>query len=211
MNPYSKLMTHKLSFFSLLFLLLGSSLWAQQTTYSLDPTSTFSVVGTSTMHDWTATTSEITGEISLENSLSSLENAPEGNSVGSVSLDITVASLDGGRGKIMNDKIKKALKATEHPDIQYNLTSGTISEVATEEAGLFTLLTTGTLSMSGAKKEVEISLAGKLLDNQAFSFEGEYAMKMSEFGITPPSAMFGQIQTDDDVVVKFSLVLQPNP
>ncbi|MEL6194250.1 MAG: YceI family protein, partial [Bacteroidota bacterium] len=60
------------------------------------------------------------------------------------------------------------------------------------------------------EKEVEISLSGKLLD-QAFTFEGEYAMKMSDFGITPPSAMFGQIQTDDDVLVKFSLVLQPSP
>ncbi|MEL6195195.1 MAG: hypothetical protein AAFR66_24265, partial [Bacteroidota bacterium] len=136
-------MNRKLSLILLLFSFAGMSLLAQQTSYSLDPSSSFSVVGTSTMHDWTATTSDITGEISLENSLSSLENSPEGNAVGSVSLDIPVASLDGGRGKIMNDKIKKALKATEHPSIQYNLSSGTLSEVGTEEAGIFTLSTTG--------------------------------------------------------------------
>jgi len=35
---------------------------------------------------------------------------------------------------------------------------------------------------------------------------GNEPMKMTDFGIEPPSALFGQIQTKDEIVVVFTLV-----
>jgi len=35
-------------------------------------------------------------------------------------------------------------------------------------------------------------------------------MKLSDFDIEPPSAMFGQIQTKDDIVVHFNFIYNKN-
>jgi len=33
---------------------------------------------------------------------------------------------------------------------------------------------------------------------------------MSKFGIAPPTAMFGSLETGDDVVIKFEILLNKN-
>ena len=42
-------------------------------------------------------------------------------------------------------------------------------------------------------------------------FTGQHPMLMSDFGMDPPSAMFGQLRTADEVVVHFDLVVAPGP
>ncbi|MEM9936605.1 MAG: YceI family protein [Bacteroidota bacterium] len=202
-------MSEKLALVLLFWGLLSLPLAAQQQSYTLAEESSVSVVGTSTMHDWTATSTDIRDEVKLKASLSSLNESLMGSSIGSVSLRIPVKSLDGGRGNIMNDKIRKALKASAYPDILYSMTTGNLGDISPGETGLFSIETMGSLAIAGVEKKVMIQVSGRLMDNKGYFFEGQYKTKMTDFDIEPPSALFGQIQTDDEIIIKFSLTLYP--
>ena len=56
--------------------------------------------------------------------------------------------------------------------------------------------------MAGKEKDISVDVE---LDEQAgkLIFKGSKKLKMSDFEMTPPSAMFGQIQTHDDITVHF--------
>ena len=185
----------------LLLLVAWASLLQAQKTYQfpVDSVANVSVSGTSTLHGWTATAATVTDfpqQIELD--------LAAGEQIDSFAFEVAVASLDGGRGASMNAKITKALLADTHPTINYQQTSPATLEV--HEEGGFVLSSTGSLSMAGASKEVQVKATIKETDAGILILSGSKDLKMSDFGITPPSAMFGQIQTDDAITVHFEFV-----
>ena len=60
--------------------------------------------------------------------------------------------------------------------------------------------------MAGTSKEIEVTVNIQETDTGGLVLQGSKALKMSDFGITPPSALFGQIQTDDAITVHFEFV-----
>ncbi|MEM6767616.1 MAG: YceI family protein [Bacteroidota bacterium] len=185
-------------------------LHAQKISYSLSEESKFSIQGNTNVYPWTITTDEIEHDISLENSLEMLEDFPQDKSVGDVSFSIPVASLSSDVGGIIDDKIKTALKADKHPKIEYVLNKGTLKKILSSEKSTFIVQASGQLTLAGIKRRVEFPIKGKFLDNGLISLEGVYDMQMTQFSVKPPSAMYGQIQTEDDIKVTFSLTLYPN-
>ncbi len=166
----------------------------QNYTYPTDSLPSISITGTSTLHGWTVTAGEVTD---FPTSLTfSLE---ESQTIDSFSFAVAVMSLDGGRGASMNGKIQGALQATTSPRIVYTQTQPA-TLVKQEEQWI--LNSTGTLAMAG--KEKDISVAVELEEqNGSLIFKGRKDLKMSDFEMTPPSAMFGQIQTNDAITVHF--------
>jgi hypothetical protein len=66
---------------------------------------------------------------------------------------------------------------------------------------------TGTLKLGGATKTIAIPATGKV-DGGVLHVTGAYALKMSDFNLTPPSLMFGRIKVRDDLTVKFDVLLK---
>lgn len=163
-------------------------------TYPSDSIPTVNIIGTSTLHDWKVQA----GEVADFPSMIALE-LEEGTTIDSFGFSVKVMSLDGGRGASMNGKIQKALQAATNPTIQYQQT-----EVATlvKKEGVWMLISNGVLSMAGAEKEISVEVTVEEQNDQLL-FAGSKPLKMSDFNITPPSAMFGQIQTDDAITVQF--------
>ena len=123
----------------------------------------------------------------------------EGQTIDSFAFTVVVASLDGGRGASMNGKIKTALQATTSPTIIYQQTQ---PAALTQKDGQWMLTSMGSLSMAGKEKEISVDVLIEERDN-GLVFKGSKPLKMSDFEMTPPSAMFGQIQTYDDITVHF--------
>jgi len=187
----------------LLLLVAWSCLLQAQKTYQfpVDSVAHISVSGTSTLHGWTATAATVTDfpkEIIL--------SLAEGEKIDSFAFTVAVASLDGGRGASMNAKINKALLADTHPSISYQQTSP--ATLTANAAGDFELASTGLLSMAGTSTEVQVTVAITETEAGGLILQGSQQLKMSDFGIKPPSAMFGQIQTDDAITVHFEFVYQ---
>ena len=166
----------------------------QNYSYPTDSLPSISISGTSTLHGWTVTAGEVTDfPTNLAFSLA------ETQTIDSFSFSVAVMSLDGGRGASMNGKIQTALQATISPTIIYSQSQ---PAALVKQADQWTLSSTGTLAMAGKEKAITVDVQLEERDGQLI-FKGSKDLKMSDFEMTPPSAMFGQIQTHDDITVHF--------
>lgn len=157
------------------------SLQAQET-YMLQDDSTLKINGTSTIHDWTVAAEQLNGKLTAD-----------GQSPKSIELDVVVEGIKSERGPTMDNKMYDALKKDEHPKINFTLKEVKSSSVLV-----------GTLSIAGQSKNVEIPVA---FDHtgENIKLSGKYGIALADFGIEPPTAMFGQIVVGEKVEVEFAL------
>ncbi len=159
-----------------------------QTTYEINSDdSKVWVDGTSTLKKWTATVQTMSGSIHVDST----------GQVSTVRLSFDATTMDGGRGADMNKKIYKALKADQYPQITFEGTGAASNG--------HDLAATGTIHIGGEKMETSIQGDGALTAR----LTGSKALKLSEFSIEPPTAMFGQIVTHDDITIHFDLSFNP--
>ncbi|GAB4231251.1 MAG: hypothetical protein Tsb0034_03460 [Ekhidna sp.] len=149
--------------------------------------STLMITGTSSLHDWemVVNTFDATGNISA----SSVEN-----------LKVTVVAKSMKSGKaIMDNKAYDAVKAEEYEHIMFKAPS--LKIVNGKIQGL------GTVSLAGKSKSVDFS--AQILSNSAgeMHLKGQLPLKMSDFDIEPPTAMFGTLKTGDEVVINYEIFI----
>ncbi len=144
------------------------------------------VEGSSTLKDWTAVVNDWEGTITT---------TAEGT-IESVDISLIVKSMEGGRGPDMNAKIFKALKDESHPKITFKGAGASATDGAD-------LAVKGTFAMAGKSKDITVGATGSLDQG----LKGSYALKLSDFDIDPPTALFGAIVTYDDVKIVYELTL----
>lgn len=170
---------------------------SSQETFLID-TMKLSITGTSTLHDWKVDINEV---IDYPEYLVISEDGT--GQIEEFEFMLAVASMDGGRGAAMNNKIYKALKAETHPHISY-VQSGPAEYIKTPD-GKLNIKSVGMIKIAGVEVKEEVPIIGVFKESK-LSIVGTCPLKMSDFGIEPPSAMFGQIQTDDEIEVHFKLI-----
>ncbi len=169
--------------------------------YTLDAESKLWVDGTSNKSDWTVHAAELEGGFGITGSGTDL-------SVSSGEIVVDAAKLEGGTSTIMDRLMRDALNVKEHPTITYQLTSAERATAAASD-GTFTLATTGNLTLTGTTNEIQMDVTGTPQGDGKIRFTGSYALKMTDYGMTPPTAMFGALRTGDDVTVHFDVVAAP--
>jgi len=172
----------------------------QDITYQIDKVEV-TITGGSTLHDWTVKAEEVfdyQDQITID-----MDDAGE---IGEFGCKIGVATMDGGRGAVMNNKIHKALKSDLHPYVKYEQTSPANYE---HQGDKMSITSSGVVSIGGVDREVVIEAVGGT-EGEKFTIAASHPMKLSDFDIEPPSAMFGQIQTKDDIVVHFNFIYNKN-
>lgn len=151
--------------------------------------SSVKIEGTSTLHAWTMEGATIIGEIT--------------DSPAKATVRIPVTSLKSEHGKM--DKIMAdALKAKTHPEIRFELIETT---PANANDPTFTLKTKGRLTIAGVTKDVTLDVHGTKGADGRYTLTGQTPLKMTSFGIRPPTAMLNTIKTGDDVKVTFRWVV----
>ncbi|MCH7639733.1 MAG: YceI family protein [Bacteroidetes bacterium] len=155
------------------------------------------VEGTSTIHDWSCQAGQINGNVTAEPVTDRL------TAISGVTVTIPISSMDCGNGT-MNGKLRDALAAA--PNISFSLSSAQVGSV---NNGLFAIRASGSLSIAGVTRTMNISATGRALSNGRFRITGSVPFAMSRFGVDPPTAMLGTIRTRDDVIVGFDVTVQP--
>ncbi len=168
--------------------------------------SQFSIQGTSTLHEWVVKTSDVTGNILLPPEFLSEAGPAAGTMIDSVIIKVPVQKMDGGRGQVMNDKIVKALSGTTHPHVIYTLNEAKVIDNPEAASDEISIEADGKLNIGGVIRDMKLILAGQKSESNDWIFEGSKQMKMSDFEIEPPSAMFGQIVTGDEITINYSLI-----
>ncbi len=120
-----------------------------------------------------------------------------------VSFTVASRKLDCGNDK-MNEHMLKALKATQYPAINFKLSS---YELVKATKGMDAVLT-GALTLGGVTKTVLIKAQGRELADGMLDITGTHQVRMTEYGLKPPTLMGGVIKVGDKVQVNFKLVLK---
>ena len=177
----------------LLTALVGHDALAQETiqlkTFSLK------VQGTSTLHEWESNVEQLDCKGSFtvsNNSLTEIRN---------VVINIPVTSIKSPKGKLMDNKTYDAFHFEKNPRITFLMTGCKIEE------GKGQLSATGSLSMAGVTRPIDLILNYKVLPGAELRITGSKKLSMSDFKMEPPTAMMGTIKVGDEVVVILDLTL----
>jgi hypothetical protein len=158
---------------------------------------TVTILGTSNIHDWKCSTSALNPLITVPTSA----GADLGKSVTSISLSISVKSLDCGNGQ-MNTNLAKALHADEHPTIAFRLVSYDGRVAAT---GGYQSTMTGSLTINGIARPVTLTGTARPDGKGALRAEGTTSFSTTDFGIEPVKALLGTIKTGDRVTIQATI------
>jgi hypothetical protein len=175
-----------------------------QSTFNILEESTMTVSGTSTIHSWTSQVNTIEGNIELKEGFAKKGKLKNAKAITSVKITIPVNSIKSPRGATMDGKTYKALKHEQFPNIELNLNKTTIISL---EGNNFSTSSSGTLIVAGKEKMITLDVKGTILTDGKYSFSGSYKMKMKDYDMVPPTAMFGQIVTGDEVTIAFDLIV----
>ena len=126
--------------------------------------------------------------------------------VRSVEVRIPTARLDCANGT-MNEHMLKALKAKEHATITFVVASYETERAADEVRGMLA----GTLSLGGVKKTITVNATGRGAAEGALRVTGAHELRMSDYGLKPPTLMLGTMKVGDAVNVRFDLLLKGEP
>lgn len=151
------------------------------------------VEGTSNIHDWEITVEQMNGEVQavFENGkLSKIE---------SLKMSIPGKSLKSGKGG-MDKNTHKALEIDKNPNITYTLEMVDKIDYTSDTKCLIT--TQGKLNIAGSSNTVKIVFDAKISEGK-IELVGNKELNMNDFGVDPPTAMFGTITTGEKVNVKF--------
>ena len=151
--------------------------------------STLDVLGTSSVHSWEIKASKIIGEIGLNSS----------NQISTLSIKIPVNSLKSGNG-IMDGKTYDAFDYKKNPNISFQLTEASQVKLTDKDNEI---ILTGNLTMAGETKKISIKAIGKITKSGDYQLKGSVVLKMTDYGMKPPTAFFGTMKTGDAVTVKF--------
>ena len=150
-----------------------------------------SVEGTSTLHDWTVHSEDVSVVVYPNATTPELK-------LDSVLVRLPATSLVSGKGA-MDDLMHEALRAERHATISFtarDLTLAPTCASGVQHAGVLTLA-----GRRGAQTVVyDVQRQGSVL-----RVNGRASVRMTRFGMEPPTAVFGTIRTGDDVTVRFEV------
>jgi polyisoprenoid-binding protein YceI len=168
---------------------------------TLQPESKLWVEGKSTIRSFSCQAADISAVVdAVPNGIAQVAAAQKG--IRAVRITVPAEKLECGNGT-MNDHMRKAIKLSENPVIEFNMASYDVSKATEGVSGTLT----GTLKLGGVTKTIAIPATANP-ENGSLHVIGAYELKMSDFDLTPPSLMFGRIKVRDELNVKFDLLLK---
>lgn len=114
-------------------------------------------------------------------------------------LSLAVRDLDCGKTQ-MNRDLRTAMKAKDHPEIRFELVD------ASRAGSTGRLIVIGELTIAGVSRRIDIRPRAKETEPGVYRLRGEKQLRMSDFGVNPPTALAGLIKAHDEIMVRFDLV-----
>ncbi|WP_029036752.1 YceI family protein [Salinimicrobium xinjiangense] len=181
---------------SFLVMVFSASTTIAQTFNVNSAASNVKVEGTSNIHDWEMTAKELQGAIKVK--------MEDGQLVQIDQLDFAVVAESLKSGKSGMDKnAYKAMNTDKHKRITYQLSK--VNNLDCTSTSSCKIATTGVLTIAGTKKTVDMVFDAKVSGDR-ITLTGAHKIKMTDYKVDPPTAMFGTITTGDEVTVKFQTV-----
>lgn len=167
-----------------------------QARFSILPDSDFRISGRSNESDFEVSSTEISGWIELSDAADPL-------SVTSLSITVPSREIKSDQGLIMNRVMWGSLNVDEHPNISFEMMSAAEPDVVSDSLNL---VASGLLTLTGTTNEVTIELLAVSGAEGSNRYVGSFPLTMTDYGMTPPTAMFGRLRVHKDIRIHFDLI-----
>ena len=168
------------------FALSGSRIWIE---------------GKSNIRDWTCEAKQV--DVSIVVDSAGLATSAQ-RLVREAMTRVPVAEIRCGNGT-MDDHLRKALKADQNPGIAFRLVRAEGRDSGNDSTFALTLL--GRLTIAGVENPVTIEAVGTRLADGTLKAAASVPLRMTAFGVKPPTALLGTLKTADAVTVRFELLV----
>ncbi len=157
--------------------------------------SSFSILGTSSLHDWEEKAESQKGAMSL--------NMTESILIQNLYIEILSESLKSGKN-IMDKNTYKALKTNEYKTITFQFVKSL--EASLQKENTYKMKILGDLTIAGVTQRIQLNLNLYLKGNEV-NITGEKEIAMTDYNVDPPKALFGTITTGNEITIKFNTVM----
>jgi len=156
------------------------------------------ISGKSNVHDWT---------MIAENPVCEANFGPVSAEAGVpknlVLLNFSVKSKSlKSESESMNNRTYKAIKADAYPDIEFKLREARITPL---QKNSFIVNATGALTIAGVSKLITLQVNGEVKAGNTILCTGQKEIKLTDYGIQPPSFMLGAMKVGNDLIISFTL------
>jgi polyisoprenoid-binding protein YceI len=156
------------------------------------------IEGTSSLHDWHINVEKQAGNIVLEQS--------ETVSVKGLNLTVESESLKSGKSR-MDKNTYKALETDDYKKITFKLKKTT--EIKSLGDNTYEVKGIGQLTIVGNTKDITMTLKIEIKDDMVL-LSGKNEIKMTDFGVEPPTALLGTIKTGDAITITYKTTFKTN-
>jgi len=185
------------------------------TRYNATSGSKIRVEGTSTLHDWRAVSSLITGHLEVGPTFPKEpgQTVQPGKVEAQGEAAVNTRSLrsinkDGSYyDDKMDDKMYEMLKSSTNPKILFTIKGLTLKEAAKDKDSPYVFDAIGDLAVAGVTNNISFPASIFVMPDKKIKVTGSVPLKMTQFKIPPESILF--VKTADDVTVKFEWMLKP--
>ena len=158
--------------------------------------------GSSNVRDWRCDATTLDASVELDDRARVSEPAAVAH-LRHVQVRVPARALTCGRGQ-MDRIMYKALHVDDEPDCQQIVGR---FDVVGRNTGEHELVMQGTLRVAGRERAVRLPIDVERAHDGTLHARGALPILMTDYGITPPSAFFGVLRTENRIVVKFDLVI----
>ena len=190
-------MTHQVTRFipmSLLAFFVVCSMTIQSQTLKINSKlSSMTVAGTTNVHDFESKVSQITGELVVS-----------GKQIQSLDVNIPVHGIK-SKEQLMDTKTYETFNATKNPNITFHLTEATGLSINDKD---IQVTISGNLTMNATTRKISFKVSGKNTKSGVYNFKATVPLKMTDYKMSPPTAMMGMMKVGDGITLKMDIILE---
>jgi polyisoprenoid-binding protein YceI len=164
--------------------------------YILSKNYEVTIDGTSNLRDWQEKVGDVTGD------LTAVVNEDGSVALSSIRIQMKVLSIKSDMGRVMDNKTYEALKAPAHPEILFTV-SAPMRLVQVRDCQT-AIQVKGQLALAGICNPVTMLVKTFEIRQGILSFQGSQRINMSDYGVKPPSALFGTMRADPEITIRFN-------
>jgi polyisoprenoid-binding protein YceI len=157
-------------------------------------TFSMTILGTTNVHNFESKVTQATGELVVNSS----------KQVQTMVIEIPVKGIKSNE-KLMDTKTYEAFNAAKYPTITFKLTDASSLQVNGNDISITAV---GNLTIAGVTKKVSLKSVGKIIKPGVYEFKGSYSLKMTDYKMSPPTAMMGMMKVGDGITLKYSVTFE---
>lgn len=167
------------------------------------------IEGTAGPVDFRCRAEQLSGRGEIENVKQPKTTITEDGKI-NISVSLPVKSLNCGK-RAMNKDMYSALKAQQFPTISYKILDAFL--ISQDNDSLpkgnrwMNIRTRGVMEIAGVADTTDVTVEGKIIEENKFHVKGCKDIHMDTYNIDPPSKMFGLIRASKNLTVYFNVVV----